>query len=71
MMVANIEGLAGFRKRNRRSYEIFYANFLRKPPSLESSRIRLRGILCWKDNKIAQEMLRRALVGYLLSEVID
>ena len=25
MMVANIEGLAGFRKRNRRSCEIFYA----------------------------------------------
>ena len=25
MMVANIEGLAGFTKRNRRSCEIFYA----------------------------------------------
>ena len=33
--------------------------------------IRLRVILCWKGNKIAQELLQRAFVGYLLSKVID
>ena len=76
MMVTNIEGLAGFRKRNRRSCVIFYANFLCQSfSSLESYRVQLRGILCWKGNKIAQELLQRALVhclvGYLLSEVID
>ena len=42
-MVANIEGFAGFRKRNRRSCEIFYPNFLRKrklcPKVFQASRV--------------------------------